>query len=99
MKKNNEFIEALESAKIIIEPCLLSKNDLYHTLKSENYSEEAIQYALNNINVNYFNNAVESIKFYNETYPEMTKEELYEQLIHDEFTLEESQYAVDQLFN
>ena len=97
-----EYLSALEKAKDYSELMHMSKKGLYDQLTSEygeQFSEEAAQYAVDNVNADWNANALESAKSYSENM-HMSKQGIYDQLISEygeQFTEEEAQYAVDNL--
>ena len=80
----------------------MSKQGIYDQLISEygeKFPEDAAQYAIGNLNVDYKANALEKAKSYQETL-NMSKQAIYDQLISEygeKFTPEEAQYAIDNL--
>ncbi|MGV3043051.1 Ltp family lipoprotein [Staphylococcus rostri] len=100
-EKNNDANEALENAKIYSE-LYMSKQSIYDQLTSrygDYFSPEAAQYAIDNLQVDYKENAVKKAESYHED-GKMSKAEIYDQLTSqfgEKFTEEEAQYAVDQL--
>ncbi|MDO4686609.1 MAG: Ltp family lipoprotein [Corynebacterium sp.] len=100
-EKNNDKEAALESAKVLAE-LDYSKQGMFEALINpniENYTEEAAQYAIDNLNEDWKQNALEKAKIYVE-HLGLEKEEIYEQLTSeygDKFTPEEARYAVDNL--
>lgn len=106
-KIENELVEeeytlALEQANLYSDTFSMSKQGIYNQLISEhggNFTEEVAKYAIDNIQVNWNNNALESAKSYKKTL-EMSLDEIYDQLISQyggQFTKEEAQYAVENL--
>ena len=82
----------------------MSKKGIYEQLTSEygeNFTKEAAQYAIDNIEADWNLNALEKAKNYQST-ANMSKKAIYEQLISDygeKFTKSEAQYAIDHLDN
>ena len=80
----------------------MSKNRIYKQLTSsygEGFSKEDAQYAIDNLQVDWKYNALETAKNYANTM-HMSKNRIYEQLTSsygEEFTKEEAQYAIDNL--
>ena len=80
----------------------MSKAGLYDQLTSEygeQFSAEAAQYAIDNLDADYKANALEKAKTY---YIDMSmsKDAVYDQLVSEygeQFTEEEAQYAIDNL--
>lgn len=96
----SEYLSALEKAKSYNEFSHMSKQGLYDQLTSEygeKFSAEAAQYAIDNLDADYMENALLKA----ESYLEMSgfsKQGLYDQLTSEygeQFTAEEAQYAVD----
>lgn len=79
-----------------------SEKGLYDQLTSEygeQFPEDAAQYAIDNVVVDYNEEALEAAKSYQETMP-MSDSGLYDQLTSDygeQFTAEQAQYAIDNL--
>lgn len=99
-----EHQNALRSAQNYIGIMPFSEKELFHQLTSEygdNYPEDAAQYAIENVEVDYKEEALESAINYLDIMP-MSDQELYNQLISecgDQFTEEQTQYAIDSLPN
>ena len=78
----------------------MSKQGLYDQLTSEfeQFTPEAAQYAVDNVNANWKENALKTAESYQE-YAGMSKQSLYDQLTceFEQFTPEEAQYAIDNL--
>lgn len=97
-----EHKSALKKAKIYSDTMSMSKAGLYDQLTSEygeKFSEEAAQYAIDNIEADWNENALKKAKTYQETMA-MSPSAIYDQLISDygeKFTEEEAQYAIDNL--
>lgn len=97
-----EYQNALTSAEMYQETLSMSEEGLRDQLTSpdgDNYPEEAVKYALENIDVDYKEEALASAKVYQDTIP-MSDDELFEQLTSDygdKFTEEQAQYAIDNL--
>jgi len=79
-----------------------SEAGLYEQLtadEGDQFSEEAAQYAVDNIEVDYNEQALKSAESYQEDM-DMSPDAIYDQLASDDgekFTDEEAQYAVDNL--
>ena len=97
-----EYRNALRAAENYISFSPFSKQGLYDQLTSEyadQYPAEAAQYAIDNIEVDYKEQALKAAKNYLEIMP-YSDAELKEQLMSeyaDKFTEEEAQYAIDNL--
>ena len=80
----------------------MSKAAIYEQLTSEygeGFSEDAANYAVENLKADYKNNALEKAKTYQDSMA-MSKNAIYDQLISEygeQFTEEEAQYAIDHL--
>ena len=98
-----EYSNALRSAEQYNKTTPMSKAGLFEQLTSEygeQYSEEAAQYAIDNLNADWKENACKSAEKYLEIMP-MSKDELYDQLVSEygeQYTPEEAQYAVDKVY-
>ncbi|XTR36625.1 Ltp family lipoprotein [Paraclostridium tenue] len=97
-----EYKSALRKAKIYNDTMSMSKAGLYNQLTSEygeKFTEEAAQYAIDNIDANWKENALKKAKTYQESMA-MSPSAIYDQLKSEhgeKFTEEEAQYAVDNL--
>ena len=96
------YKSALNKAKTYLDTMDMSKDGLYKQLTSEygeQFSEEAGQYAIDNINANWKENALKKAQEY-ERMMHMSKDGLYKQLSSDygdQFTQEQAQYAIDNI--
>jgi len=90
-----EYTRAYEKAKSWSKKHLSQQQiKIYLTKYGSSYSEDATQYALNKLNVNWKEQALLRAKYYQEFH--YSKEKLVEQLINVElFTQEEADYAVE----
>ena len=101
---SNEEKNALKKAEFYSSTAHRSKKGIYEQLTSEygeNFTKEAAQYAIDNIEADWNLNALEKAKNYQST-ANMSKKAIYEQLISDygeKFTKSEAQYAIDHLDN
>ena len=95
-----EYKNALKTAKSYDKTSHMSKQGLYDQLISEfeQFTPEAAQYAIDNVNANWKENALKTAKSYQE-YADMSTSAIYDQLISEfeQFTPEEAQYAIDNL--
>ena len=97
-----EYESALKKAEIYSDTMHMSKAGIYDQLVSEygeNFSEEAAQYAIDNIQADWKANALEKAKIYQDTM-HMAPEAIRDQLTSEYgegFTQEEADYAVEQL--
>ncbi|MDM0529776.1 Ltp family lipoprotein [Clostridium perfringens] len=101
-KVPKEYKAALRKAKVYSDTMSMSKAGLYDQLTSEygeKFSAEAAQYAVDNLNANWKENALKKAKVYQETMA-MSPSAIYDQLVSEygeKFTSGEAQYAVDNL--
>lgn len=97
-----EFKNALKKADRYANRQYMSEARLFDQLTSEygeNFSPEAAQYAIENVETDYNKNALEKAKSYQERQA-MSPDRIYDQLISEygeNFTPEQAQYAVDNL--
>lgn len=97
-----EYKSALKKAKIYSDTMHMSKAGLYAQLTSEygeKFSQEAAQYAIDNVQADWNKNALKKAQSYQETMS-MSPSAIYDQLISEygeKFTAEEAQYAIDNL--
>ncbi|MCQ4696021.1 Ltp family lipoprotein [Paeniclostridium sordellii] len=97
-----EYKSALIKAKTYSDTMGMSKAGLYDQLTSEygeKFTEEAAQYAIDNIKADWKENALKKAKTYQESMA-MSPSAIYDQLISEygeKFTEEEAQYAIDNL--
>ncbi|MCV3166198.1 Ltp family lipoprotein, partial [Enterococcus faecium] len=75
-----------------------SKDGLYDQLVYEKYTPEQAQYAIDNINADWNENALQAAKDYLD-YSAFSKDGLYDQLVYEKYTPEQAQYAIDNLPN
>jgi hypothetical protein len=98
----NEEKNALKKAEQYSDTMYMSKKGIYNQLISkygENFSNEAAQYAIDNIEADWNKNALEKAKNYQQTM-NMSKNRIYDQLISEygeKFTKSEAQYAINHL--
>ena len=97
-----EYKSALRKAKSYSDIMHMSKAGLYDQLTSEygeNFSAEAAQYAVDNVDADWKQNALKKAESYQELMA-MSPSTIYDQLVSEygeQFTAEEAQYAVDNL--
>ena len=97
-----EYKSALKKAKSYSDNMNMSKAKLYKQLTSEygeNFTAEAAQYAVDNVEADWKENALKKAKSYQENMS-MSKAKIYSQLTSEYgelFTAEEAQYAIDNL--
>ena len=90
-----EYTRAYEKAKSWSKKHLSQQQIKIYLTKYDRYSEDATQYALNKLNVDWKEQALLKAKYYQEFH--YSKEKLVEQLINVErFTQEEADYAIEQ---
>lgn len=97
-----EYKSALKQAKTYSDMMHMSKAGIYDQLTSEyggQFTEEAAQYAIDNVEADWNENALKSAETYQETMA-MSPAAIYDQLVSQyggQFTEEEAQYAIDNL--
>lgn len=97
-----EYKSALQKAQIYSDTMYMSKQGIYDQLTSEygdKFSEEAAQYAIDNVEADWKQNALKKAKTYQETMA-MSPEAIRDQLTSEygeKFTQEEADYAVENL--
>lgn len=90
-----EYTRAYEKAKTWSKKHLSQQQIKIYLTKYDRYSEDATQYALNKLNVDWKEQALLKAKSYQEFH--YSKEKLVEQLINiEKFTQEEADYAIEQ---
>ena len=98
----SEYKSALAKANSYANSLYMSKVNLYEQLTSEYgeaFSEEAAQYAIDNVTTDYKKNALKKAKSYRDN-QNMSPARIYEQLTSEYgegFTPDEAQYAIDNL--
>ena len=101
-KVPTEYKSALKKAKTYSDTMYMSKAGLYDQLVSEygeQFTVEAAQYAIDNLEADWNVNALEKAKTYQDTMA-MSPSAVYDQLVSEygeKFTAEEAQYAIDNL--
>ena len=97
-----EFASAKRKAQIYADDMYMSKSGIKKQLTSEygeGFPEDASEYAINNIDVNWKTNAVEKARFYQDGMS-MSLSAIHNQLTSEygeQFTKEEADYAIEQL--
>lgn len=97
-----EYQSALKKAQIYSDTMYMSKQGIYDQLTSEygdKFSEEAAQYAVDNVEADWKQNALKKAETYQETMA-MSPEAIRDQLTSEygeKFTQEEADYAVENL--
>ena len=90
-----DYTYAYEKAKSWSKKHLSQQQIKIYLTKYDRYSEDATQYALNKLNVDWKEQALLKAKYYQEFH--YSKEKLVEQLINiEKFTQEEADYAIEQ---
>lgn len=98
----SEYKSALRKAKTYSNSMHMSKISVYDQLTSEygeKFTQEAAQYAMDNLEADWNANALGKAKTYSDTMS-MSKAGIYDQLVSEhgeKFTPEEAQYAIDNL--
>lgn len=101
-----EYINALHEAYAYSTDQHMSKQDIYDALTDEEFGPgfppEAAQYALDNMEVDWYQNALDMAKsYYFDDRLGFSKKEIYETLTDmefgDKFPVEQAQYAMDHL--
>ena len=96
-----EYKSALSWAKMYSDTMHMSKAEIYETLlRRSRFTEEAAQYAIDNVGADWKENALEAAKALRKREPILSSESIYELLTFKygkQFTPEEAQYAIDNL--
>lgn len=98
----DEYRRALEKADFLANDMHQSRNRVHDSLTSpygDQFSEAAADYAVENVQTDWRQNALQSARSYQE-HLGLSREEIYDQLVSpygEDFTEEEAQYAVDNL--
>lgn len=94
-----EYKKALKSAQNYLDMSGFSRRNLKVQLEFEGFSDDSVEYALDNLDVDWNEQALRSARvYYNDM--SMSKEEVFTQLSSDGgegYTREQAQYAVDNL--
>ncbi|WOO88424.1 Ltp family lipoprotein [Mollicutes bacterium LVI A0078] len=93
-KANRENEKALKSAESYIKIMAFSEEGLRGQLKFEGFTAEQIDYALDNLEVDWNEEAVQSATSYSNTLS-MSSSAIYDQLLFEGFTAEQAQYGID----
>ena len=89
-----EYQNALDKAESYLNSSAFSKEGLRDQLKFEKYSDDAINYALGKISVDWKTQAVSKAEDYLNT-GAFSKDGLYDQLVYEKFTTDEANYGVN----
>lgn len=95
-KVSREFKSALDQAENYLKFMAFSKDGLYEQLVFEEYPAEAAQYAVDNINADWNEQALKKAGSYID-FMSFSDAGLYDQLLFEKFTPEQAQYAIDNL--
>lgn len=93
---SREQRNALSTANDYLDYSGFSSSRLREQLEYEEFPQDAIDYAMDNIIVDWKEQALKSAESYDE-YGSMSDSRLYDQLIYEGFSDEEAQYAIDNL--
>lgn len=102
VKLPREYKNALKEAQNYVDIMDFSEKELFDQLTSEyggQYGEEAAQYAVTNVDVDYNQEALDAAMSYQELMP-MSDQALIDQLTSEygsQFTQEQAKYAIDNL--
>ena len=96
-KATNEQLQAAKRAREYIKVSAFSKNGLREQLKYEEFSDDAIQYALDNLIVNWNEQALKKANEYMNVNG-FSEEDLSNQLLYEGFEQNEVAYAVNIIF-
>lgn len=95
-KVSREFQNALSSANNYLDYSSFSKEGLKEQLIFEQFPEDAAQYAIDNVKVDWNEQALKTAKSYLD-YSSFSNADLQDQLVYDKFTPEQAQYAINNL--
>ncbi len=93
-KANRENEKALKSATNYIKIMAFSEQGLRGQLEFEGFDSDQINYAIDNLEVDWNEEAVQSATSYSDTLS-MSSTAIYDQLIFEGFTAEQAQYGID----
>ncbi len=91
---NRENEKALKSAQNYIKIMAFSADGLRGQLEFEGFTDEQIDYAIDNVDVDWNEEAVQSATSYSNTL-NMSSNAIYDQLLFEGFTAEQAQYGID----
>ena len=92
-----EYESALRKAESYLDIFSMSAQGVRDQLEYEEFGQDAIDYALENLEVDWNEQAKKSAESYTELF-DMSDEKLYDQLIYKGFTEEQAQAGVDSLY-
>lgn len=87
---------ALATAQDYLQYSYSSKQRLIEKLEYEKFEDDAINYALNNLNINWNEQCYQNAKYYSE-YSSPSKQKMIEHLQYEKFTNEQINYALEKL--
>lgn len=91
---NRENEKALKSAESYVKIMAFSEQGLRGQLEFEGFTSDQIDYAIDNVEVDWNEEAVQSATSYSNTLS-MSSSAIYDQLIFEGFTPEQAQYGID----
>lgn len=94
LNANRENEKALKSAQNYINIMAFSADGLRGQLEYEGFTSEQIEYAIDNVNVDWNEEAVQSATNYSNTL-NMSSSAIYDQLLYEGFTADQAQYGID----
>ena len=92
-----EYESALRKAESYLDIFSMSAQGVRDQLEYEEFGQDAIDYALENLEADWNEQAKKSAESYTELF-DMSDEKLYDQLIYKGFTEEQAQAGVDSLY-
>ncbi len=92
-----EYLNALRSAKQYLDYTAFSRDGLVRQLEFENYSNDAAQYAVDNVGANWNEQAAKSAEQYLD-YTSFSRQGLVDQLVFEGFTPEQAEYGASQVY-
>lgn len=92
-----EYTNALRAADRYLSVSAFSQQGLIEQLKFEDYSQEAAQYAAENVGADWSDQAVKKAEQYMDMSP-MSRQGLIDQLQYEKFTAEQAEYGASQVY-
>ena len=92
-----EYRQALKKAESYLDFSAFSKEELRGQLEYHEFSQEAIQFALDNVEADWYAEAVEQAESYL-SYASFSREDLRGQLEYEKFTEDEIEYALNHVY-